>query len=520
MSEDIDMKIIINDLKNRGKKAIIVGKYIFVYISGKVEYIIYPINENKNINMKEIDDFLAFSSKNNKKALLAIVDKYGDVTYYFLSEVNLGKKWLSMISYEPVRGMKDYFGDELEKIKLVENVFIKIVNLAGYQEVRTPILEEFKLFALKGGEELRNTMYVFKDKADREVALRPEFTPSIVRFYLNSLQHFPKPIRLYYVGTVYRYDEPQYGRYREFRQAGVELLGSSSILADLEVIQILAEIYKELNLLDKINIKLNNIGIIRKILNKMNISEDKQEHILHLIDKNKLDEALAQLPSNEYLDLLKELLNSKNITEEQYNKLKQEISEKYKLNDIIEDLNRVITINNLLSNLGIKTYVDLGFVRGLAYYTGVIFEVIHPSVPFSIAGGGRYDNLVELYGGNPTPAIGFAIGIERTTLVLNEVKKENKTPRFALILLDDGGLSYAMRIIELLRSNNFTVVFNLKSTSLSKLIPAYAEEGYTHLLIIGKKEYEERKITIKNLKTKDQITIDENKLLDYVKQII
>jgi len=425
-----------------------------------------------------------------------------------------------MVSYEPVRGMKDYYNDELYKIKIVENAFLKIVKLADYKEVETPIVEDFRLFALKGGEELRNTMYVFKDKANREIALRPEFTPSIVRFYLNSLQHLPKPIRLYYLGTVYRYDEPQFGRYREFRQAGIELLGSSNILADLEVLQIIIQIYRELNLLERIQIKLNNIGIIRKILSKMGVNEEKQEHILHLIDKNRIDDALSELPKSEYIDLLTLILNINHLTENDYVKLKEEIEEKYKVENLVQEIDKILTIKNIITTLGVNSYVNLGFVRGLAYYTGLIFEVVHPSVPFSIAGGGRYDNLVELYGGNPTPAVGFAIGIERTALVLDNLQKNEIYPKISVIILSEDGLQYGISIIDKLRSNNYVAVLNLKCSPVSKLIPLYAEEGFSHLIFIGKKELEEKTLTIKNLRTKEQIIVKEENLIDYLKQII
>jgi len=425
-----------------------------------------------------------------------------------------------MVSYEPVRGMKDYYNDELYKIKIVENAFLKIVKLADYKEVETPIVEDFRLFALKGGEELRNTMYVFKDKANREIALRPEFTPSIVRFYLNSLQHLPKPIRLYYLGTVYRYDEPQFGRYREFRQAGIELLGSSNILADLEVLQIIIQIYRELNLLERIQIKLNNIGIIRKILSKMGVNEEKQEHILHLIDKNRIDNALSELPKSEYIELLTLILNINHLTENDYVKLKEEIEEKYKVENLVQEIDKILTIKNIIMTLGVNSYVNLGFVRGLAYYTGLIFEVVHPSVPFSIAGGGRYDNLVELYGGNPTPAVGFAIGIERTALVLDNLQKNEIYPKISVIILSEDGLQYGVSIIDKLRSNNYVAVLNLKCSPVSKLIPLYAEEGFSHLIFIGKKELEEKTLTIKNLRTKEQIIVKEENLIDYLKQII
>ncbi len=138
---------------------------------------------------------------------------------------------------------------------------------------------------MKGGEELRRTMYTFKDKAERELSLRPEITPSIARVFLDKLQPLPRPIKLYYIGTVYRYDEPQNGRYREFRQAGVEVLGAEGPLVDTLVINDLYTFFNKIGMGNIITIKLNNISIIRRILEDMGINEGEQEHILHLIDK-------------------------------------------------------------------------------------------------------------------------------------------------------------------------------------------------------------------------------------------
>ncbi|BCU70590.1 histidine--tRNA ligase [Stygiolobus caldivivus] len=424
--------------------------------------------------------------------------------------------------------MKDYYGKELEKIKFIEDTFRKIVNSAGYSEIYTPVVEEFELFSMKGGEELRNTMYVFKDKAEREIALRPEFTPSVVRAYLNKMQHLPKPVRLFYIGTVYRYDEPQFGRFREFRQAGIELIGSNSILADIEVVDLLLQIYSSLGLSKDIEIKINNIAIYRKIFNKINLDEAKQEHILHLIDKGKREEALRELKGTLYTDLINFLLEQNQVKIDSLDTVLSEVS-KYENLELTEEIDKIKAISRIISDFNIKVNIDLGFVRGLAYYTGLIFEVKHYKVPFSIAGGGRYDSLVRLYGGNDTPAIGFAIGVERTALVLDSVDKLQSPKKGVLIIISTNDnrnssekdmISYGIKVLHKLRELGLIVSLNLKEQSISKLIPSYLEEGYSFIVIIGKKELEEKKITIKNLENKSQLSIPENSIEEYVKQII
>ncbi len=432
-----------------------------------------------------------------------------------------------MPRFETVRGMKDYIDNEARKIRYIELIFRNLVEKYGYSEIISPILEDFRLFALKGGEELRETMYVFKDKAGREVALRPEFTPSIARAYVESLQSMPKPVRVYYFGTVYRYDEPQYGRYREFRQAGVELIGDNSIISDIEIIDLLYNFYNEINISNNINIKLNNIAIFRRLMSYYGLEDNIQEHILHLIDKGKKDEAIDLLShyikeGDSTINLINNLLNIKvidgNELRDAVDGLKRDFRE-FKI--IEEDVKYLQRVTDLLSALNLNFKIDLGFVRGLAYYTGLIFEVTHPSVTFSIAGGGRYDKLIELYGGIPTPAIGFAIGVERTLLVTNltNLQESNK---IVMINLTDSEklLTYSVKVASLLRSEGYTVVLNMKNQPLSKLIPYYASQNFKIAIIIGGNEFEKKEVTLRNLITKTQVTTSIDRLLESLKQML
>ncbi len=425
-----------------------------------------------------------------------------------------------MVSYEPMRGMEDYFDVDSKIIRWIESNFRETVEKAGYKEAMTPIVEDFELFSLKGGEELRNTMYVFKDKGEREVALRPEITPSIVRLYLNSLQHYPKPLRIFYIGRVYRYDEPQQGRYREFRQAGVELLGSDSILADIEVLHLLENFYRRINLKDKIYLKINNIGIFRIIFNKLSFDEQVQEHLLHLLDKGKIEEA-EKILDEKIRDnsKIRQFIYTL-ITNGRSLKLEEAMreAEKTELSELVNEIENLKLISEILSSLNLDHIVDLGFVRGLAYYTGPIFEVVKRDLPFSIAGGGRYDSLVEVYGGNRTPAVGFAIGIERTMYALNKdgIKFDSNAPLVAVVALDRSVIPHALSIVSMLRDKGFITVLNNKEIPLSKLVPLYAEQGFTHLIIMGQKEITSGKVTVRNLVKREQITTDVKELTNVI----
>ncbi|MCI2415585.1 MAG: histidine--tRNA ligase [Candidatus Aramenus sp.] len=422
-----------------------------------------------------------------------------------------------MVSTEPPRGMRDLVFEEAQKIRYIEQLFRTHVELAGYNEAITPIVEEFELFSLKGGEEIRNTMYVFLDKAGRELALRPEITPSIVRLYLNSMQHIPKPVRLYYIGRVYRYDEPQQGRYREFRQAGIELLGSDSLYSDVEVLDLLYNFYKKLGIADEISIKINNIGIYRLLFRKYGIEDNLQEHLLHLIDKGKKDEALQILQDHVKdsagIDFATKLIRSE-VKMENVDGLISSVS----IKGLAEEVERIRKIVQVLGSLGVRLSVDLSFVRGLAYYTGVIFEVIHPKVNFSIAGGGRYDGLVEVYGGPRTPAIGFALGIERTSAVLDYERKSQ--PQVVVIALDDSVIDYALVITNLLREKGISTLFNVKEQQLGKLLMAYYEQNVKVALIIGTNEKSSQKVTIRDLSSRKQEVVGIGEILDRLRQIL
>jgi len=360
-------------------------------------------------------------------------------------------------------------------------------------------------------------MYVFKDKAEREVALRPEITPSIVRLYLNSMQHLPKPIRLYYIGRVYRYDEPQLGRFREFRQAGIEMLGSNSLLSDIEIIKILYDFYDKLGLSNSIVLKINNIGLYRSIFRKFNIEENVQEHLLHLIDKGKKDEGMQILTKYISQSNVLNLINTLLYSNLKMDEIESEI-QKLGIKCLDEEFNRFKKTITILNNLNIRYVIDLSFVRGLAYYTGLIFEITHPKVTFSIAGGGRYDNLVEIYGGIYTPAIGFAIGIERTSVL---VKNESyKSPQVVVIALDDSVIDYALSILDTLRASDIIAIFNVKEQSLGKLLSSYYEQNVRYAIIVGNNEKISRKIVLKDLSSRSQEIVSLEELITHLRQIL
>lgn len=409
---------------------------------------------------------------------------------------------------EPVRGMRDVLPPESELIRTLISKFISVVKSYGYLEVIPPTIESLELFTIKSGPEIVRSMYAFKDKAGRDVCLRPELTASIARIYLKSLIAEPKPIKVFYVGNAFRYEEPQMGRYREFTQMGVEYLGDDSLYSDLELLLILRDYYKAVGL-SNYTIKVNNIGILRELFKSWGIDDETQDLILHYMDKKLLDEALTIIRRYEKADveLFSELTS---ITTEDVGELTK-ISSKLNANAALR-VKKLADLASMASRLRVgHLIIDLGFARGLAYYTDMIFEITVPVLNISIGGGGRYDTLIELYGGPPTPATGFALGVERTYLALEKLSIAGKlvqgTKAMLLSLVND--YVFTDEVASNLRANNVSVdVRFISKGKLGDYIGIASRKGYQYVVVVGEKEIKSGKITVKNLITAEQKECD------------
>ncbi len=416
------------------------------------------------------------------------------------------------IPLEPLRGFRDILAPDSTTLRQLMSLFKELVESYGYEEVIPPTLERFELFAIKSGEEIRRSMFVFRDKAGREVALRPEATASIARIYLKHLRAKPKPIRLYYIVNCFRYEEPQRARYREFWQAGIELLGAEGKVADIETINILINYYEKIKMLDKIVLKVGNIGIYRSLFKYFGLADEEQDHILHLMDKSMYNEALSYLEQrgfNELANKLQELWTTSTI--EEAAKILATINKEAEKQAeyLIEIIN---IIRDIYPNLALEP--DISFARGLAYYTGIIFEVKVPGFPVSIAGGGRYDNLIEIYGDEHVPGVGFAIGLDRTLAALKEKGVNLETERrekATIVLIDEKYASYAIKLQQLLARKH--VVTDITTSSrISKTLQKIYEKGTRYAIIVGEKEAKENKVTIKNLETREQVIVQLDRL--------
>ena len=325
-----------------------------------------------------------------------------------------------MPSFQPVRGMRDLIGEEAQTFTYIINKARETASLYGYKEVITPHVEPLELLSAKSGEEIRQRMFIFKDLGDRLVALRPEFTASIARLATTSLKNEPKPLRIFSVGTVYRYDEPQRGRYREFWQSNFELMGSAKPEADAEIVLLTNNFMKSLGL-HNYAFKIGHIGVIRGILSQEGVEEKTQNAVLQRMDKKEYDEALKLLESEKCRSMLRGLIEIKgNDWLDSVEQIQKHVASCEKAKAAAENLAEVIKL--IVESTELSIIVEPAFARGLEYYTGIIFEIYIPGLEIALGGGGRYDKLIETFGGEPTPAVGCAHGIDRIAIALQTQK--------------------------------------------------------------------------------------------------
>ena len=406
-------------------------------------------------------------------------------------------------------GHKDKKSNQSDSIFQVEKKLIEIFENYSLQEIRTPALESEKLFNRSVGDLsdiVNKELYTFKDKNEKSISLRPEGTAGVVRSIiekkLDNESH-----RFWYLGPMWRYERPQKGRYRQFYQAGVELIGYEEGLSELEMISLVISINSELNINDSI-IKINHLGD-RKA--KEGFCQSLKEYLEPY--KSELDEKDIERLSKNPL----RILDSKNSNTQKILKNAPKIS------DFISDeaSNLLNTIKNTYPENNIE--IDHSLVRGLDYYTGFVFEAVSENLGAqdSYLGGGRYDELFEDLGGKSLPAIGMAIGIERLSYIAKNEFFETTLVHF--IILSDKIEEKAYKIAHDLRSCNRKLIIEvqLSQGSLKSKLRRANKDNATFAIIIGKDELDSDLVILKSLKEENssqkQLNIDE--LQDFLKSI-
>jgi len=426
------------------------------------------------------------------------------------------------------RGMDDLLPGEMVLKRRIEDVIRDVFRLYGYLEVETPTVEYYELFAVKSGEEIRERMFDFIDKGGRRLVLRPEVTASIARLVSTKLKAWPLPLRLGYIADCYRYDEPQWGRRRRFWQGGFELFGSKSPLADAEILQVSYEVFNRIGLKNHF-FKVGHIGILRRILEKEGVQESEQNRILSMIDRKLVDQAFEYMTSlgvsSDAVNSIEKLLSLEGSDSEKIFRQASDILSSWgEANRCLENLQEIVEVARA-GGVSSPIIISPGLARGLEYYDGFIFEQGVPDAQISFNGGGRYDRLVELFGGKPTPGVGCAIGITRILQYLLDKSPEKPAPRRPDILLvgiPKVSISYMAEVAYRLRCMGYPLEVDVVGKRVPTAIEYALKQGMKFVILVGEREEEERKISIKNLEKAVQVeaALDDEKSIKEVLGVV
>ncbi len=411
------------------------------------------------------------------------------------------------LSTDPYKGVRDFFPEDMATQKKIFTIWRTIAEKYGYEEYNASVLEPAELYRAKSGEEIVNQQtYTFTDRGDREVTLRPEITPSVARMVAAKRRELTYPLRWYSIPNLFRYEQPQRGRIREFWQLNVDIFGVESLQAEVEAIQMAYEITKAYGLSDTdFEIRINS----RKILNYITtdifgLDFENSQKLLKLTDrKNKISQEDFVLGATELLGerapIFITLLNSKNFEEFTMN-LKQTKEEH-------EGLREVSEVIDALEKLGItNARFDQTLTRGADYYTGVVFEVFdkNPTNRRSVFGGGRYDDLLGLFGGDKVPAVGFGAGdivAQDLMETYKAVAAESIPADIYLVVAGIENVSYAQEVAQKIREKGLSVAVDFSDRKIGDQIKSADKRKIPYIIVLGETEKNSGEFKLKNLAT-------------------
>ena len=396
------------------------------------------------------------------------------------------------------KGTKDILPNEVFKWQYIEEKVKKIFENTGMKEIRVPVFEHTELFSRGVGETtdvVQKEMYTFEDKGGRSITLRPEGTAGVVRSYIeNGMASMPTPIKLWYEMAMYRYENVQKGRLREFRQIGTEILGTSSYLADVEAIMLGVRIFEELNI-PNVKLNLNSIGCPEC---RKKYQDALREFIRPNLDKY-CDTCKTRYEKNPM-----RILDCKEKRCKEMNQGAPIILD-YLCDDCREHFENVKT---MLTKLGVDYEIDAGIVRGLDYYTRTVFEFVSEDDGLTVLGGGRYDGLVKEVGGQDTPAVGFAMGVERLLEVFDRYNKDlvkEKSMDLYIANIGEKANDFATKLVVELRNAGVFVEKDICERSLKAQFKYADKNNAKFVLTLGDDEVEAKKARIKNMQTGEEV---------------
>jgi histidyl-tRNA synthetase len=424
----------------------------------------------------------------------------------------------------PVKGTRDFYPPDMAVRNFIIDGWKKVSLRNGFEEYDGPIFEYLKMFQLKSGDEIAEQLFSLKDRGGRDLAIRPEITPTLARMVNQQINSLPKPIKWFSVPRLCRAERPQKGRLREFFQWNIDIIGEDNVLADAETIFCALDYLQEVGLTpDDIVVKISSRKMLAAILQTIGIAANKLEDLYALLDKR------SRLPQEAFEKMLTEQVANENkrkkILELMAVESIKQIGDCLQLSETAkESVDELKRLFELLDVMGIADFCvfDIGVVRGLAYYTGIVYEIYDKASELrAIGGGGRYDDLLKQFGGPAIPATGFGIGDCVLGILLKEkglLKKQlpSRQPDYFVAFTDKQFFQKAIEITTKLRRAGLAANFYYKSANLSKQLKQASAQSAQKCIIIGE-EFNNNQLAVKDMTTGQQELIELNKFFAELK---
>ena len=418
------------------------------------------------------------------------------------------------------RGMKDFENTEMQEIEYIREKFLSTSKIFGFELMEPSPIELMSTIEAKSGIEIRDDVYFFNDKGDREVSLRFDFTIGLTR-YAAGQKSMKLPAKISAFGGVWRYDEPQKGRYRFFHQWDIEIFGKQNTETDAEIIEFTSKFFTNLGL-ENIILSISHRKIVQSYVSSV-FESDKPElisDIFRAIDK------IQKKPKHQIISEYEKKGYAKEKLEKiiEFSKIKGTPEEITKILDVSQFKNwsELTILFESLKNRNVNNIqIDFGIVRGLDYYSGVVFEAFDKTFDIgALVGGGRYDNLPSVFGRNDLGATGVAGGVERIMLALENQNSKFKIQddRISVLYVNEEMKPNAMKITSLLRENSIPTDIDLSSRTLKKQMEQSTNSKF--VIIIGPNEFSKNMVVVRNMSDRNETQIPISELLDHIKNIL
>jgi len=407
----------------------------------------------------------------------------------------------------PVKGTRDFYPQDMAVRNWIIDGWKKVSLRNGFEEYDGPIFEYLKMFQIKSGDEIVEQLFSLKDRGGRELALRPEITPTLARMVNQQINSLPKPIKWFSVPRLFRAERPQRGRLREFFQWNVDIIGEEDVLADAETIFCAIDYLQEVGLTPAdVVVKISSRKMLAAVLKKIGITEEHLDSLYPVLDKK------DKLPPEAFRKMLNEQVSDSNMVRkildfmavENISEIREDSDEIAGAKDELAELVR------LLNEMGVGDYCkfDSGIVRGLAYYTGIVYEIYDKASELrAIGGGGRYDDLLKQFGGPNIPATGFGIGDCVLGVLLEEkglLKPKVKGLDYFVAYVNENYKGRAVELALQLRLKDRSADFSYKGGKLGKQLKIASDRDAKRCIIIGDEFFRNNELVVKDMATGKQ----------------